>query len=299
MERILILPLVTAFLFLSPQCLGGSLSLTSGYHQTQHQYLDDTSRQEGRIIGASVDLQYWRRKNTGWFARGPSMRINQAPNLINLNAQVPLFQWHKHQGTWLSIDWQQQNLQTQTSASHIFLNNAGTRTSLPQNSIIVSTRQLLRIQAYWYESTQQESTVNIVGLSYSRELSPVISGLSTTDASLFEGEFTGIGMMLGRIKDDKGFNFQWRLNVANLESSFSNNTTQHRLLAKQESAVYKLALNVSWHYRYYLAPYWYLVPQVQYQFSYLTQSESAPINVEHSNFIYTRQQSTISIRHYF
>ncbi len=275
------------------------MALTTGYHQTDHQYLDDTSSQEGQILGASLDFQHWRRKDIGWHARGPSIQVNQAANFINLNAQLPLYQWQKHHGSWLSIEWQQQDLQTQLSEPHIFLDNDGTSTSLPQDSIISSTRQFQRIQIYWHESTRYESTINVAGFSYSRELSPVNSELSSTNASLFEGEFTGLGIVLGRIKNDRGLNFQWRLNVASLDTNFSDSATQHRLLAKQESAVYKLALRLSWHYRYYLAPYWYVVPQLQYQFSYLTQSELAPVNVEHSSFTYTQIQSTISIQHHF
>ncbi len=299
MKRISTFLLFTVYALFSAQCLGGNLALTTGYQQSGHQYLDDISSQEGQILGASLDFQHWRRKDTGWLARGPSMEINQAANFINLKAQLPLYQWHKHHGSWLSIDWQQQDLQTQLSDPHIFLDNNGTSTSLPQDSVISSTRQFQSIQIYWHESTRYKSTINVAGFSYSRELSPVNSELSTTNASLFEGEFTGLGIVLGRIKDDRGLNFQWRLNVANLDTNFSDSATQHRLLAKQESSAYKVALNLSWHYRYYLAPYWYLVPQVQYQFSYLTQSELAPVNVEHPSFIYTQTQSTISIRHHF
>ncbi len=299
MKRISTCLLFTVYSLFGAQCLGGNLALTTGYHQSDHQYLDDTSSQEGQILGASLDFQHWRRKDTGWLARGPSMQINQAANFINLKAQLPLYQWHKHHGSWLSIDWQQQDLQTQLSEPHIFLDNNGTSTSLPQDSVISSTRQFQRIQIYWHESTRYKSTINVAGFSYSRELSPAISELSTTNASLFEGEFTGLGIVLGRIKDDRGLNFQWRLNVANLATNFSNSATQHRLLAKPESSVYKVALNLSWHYRYYLAPYWYLVPQLQYQFSYLTQSELTPVNVEHPSFIYTQTQSTLSVRHHF
>ncbi len=101
------------------------------------------------------------------------------------------------------------------------------------------------------------------------------------------------------MKDDRGLNFQWRLNVASLDSHFSNDATGHRLLAKQESSVYKVAITLSWHYRYYLSPYWYLAPQVQYRASYLTQSELEPVDVEHSSFLYTHTQSTISLRRHF
>jgi hypothetical protein len=290
--------LITSLLF-NTQCLGGKLALTTGYQKAEHQYLDDTSHQEGQIFGASLDFQHWRRKNTGWLARGPSFNINQAANFISVNAQLPLYQWHKHQGSWLSIDWQQQDLHTQLTDSRIFLGNNGTSTSLPQDSTISSTREFQRIQFYWHESTHHESTINVVGVSYSREFSPVSSELSSTNASLFDGKFTGLGITLGRIKDDRGLNFQWRLHVASLDSDFSDTVTQHRALAKKESAAYKVALHLSWHYRYYLAPYWYLVPQMQYNVSYLAQSELAPINVEHPSFVYTQSQSTISLRHHF
>ncbi len=288
-----------AILLCSLPCVAGSLAISSGYQTSEHQYLDDTSTQKGVMFGAALDFHHWRRKDIGWLARGPAFKISQSPGMLAVSGQLPLYQWHKHQGSWLEIEWRSQELQTQLSDPQIFLGNDGVPVSLTQDSLIGTTRQFQRLQIYWHESTRHENIINLAGFTYSRESSPAISELSSTNANIFEGRFEGSGVMLGRMKDDRGLNFQWRLNVASLDSHFSNDATGHRLLAKQESSVYKVAITLSWHYRYYLSPYWYLAPQVQYRASYLTQSELEPVDVEHSSFLYTHTQSTISLRRHF
>ncbi len=275
------------------------LSAFTGYHQGEHQYLKDISSQQGLMLGAQLDYRHWRHKEQGWFARGPVVTLQQAPNMLFMNGQFPLYQWNKHQGSWLEVSWGQQNLETQLTQAQIFMGNDGQPTSLTAGSTISSTRQFQRAQIYWYESTRFADALNIAGLSYSQELTPVMSEISNTNASVFDGTFSGSGAMVGRIKDKRGFNFQWRLNVASLESDFSNDITQHRSLSKGESSVYKFSLGLSWHYRYYLRPYWYLVPQLEYNISYIFQRQLQPLEVEHKSFVYRQVQSWISLRRYF
>ena len=162
-----------------------------------------------------------------------------------------------------------------------------------------SERVLQRYSLYWYESLQQEGPINRAALLYQIENSPAASTLSNNSASLFDGTFSGFGFSLGRIKDDKGLSFQWKAYFSRLDSSFSNDSTRHRSLNASESEVYQLAGELHWHYRYRLAPYWYLVPNVKVEFSVLMQSTSEPVDVDHKSLVYSQTSSWLSLQKRF
>lgn len=291
-------PLIICLIF--SQSAGAEyLSALAGYQQSEHSYLTDTSDQKGNIYGATLDTLLWRRKSVGWLARGPKAEIKQATGFLSISGLLPVYQWHKHQGTWLEMNWSKQEFQTQLDEAQTFLGNDDTSTSLAPGSIINTEHQLQRLQFYWYESAMQIGALNLFGINYTQQTTPAASVISNTNATLFDGKFSGMGLVFGRMKDSRGLNFQWRFNMAKLESNFSNDITQHQTLASAESSVFRVALMLRWHYRYYLAPYWYLVPNLQYDFNAIMQSHSQPQQIEHDVFTYSNLQTWISLRRYF
>ncbi|MEH6346294.1 MAG: hypothetical protein V7785_14470 [Bermanella sp.] len=291
-------PLILCLIF-SQSVVAEYLSVLVGYQQSEHSYLTDTSDQKGNIYGASLDTLLWRRKSVGWLARGPKAEIRQATGFLAISSQIPVYQWHKHQGTWLEINWSKQQFQTQLDEAQTFLGNDDSSTSLGSGSIINTEHQLQRLQFYWYESAKQIGALNMFGINYTQETTPAASVISSTTATLFDGKFSGMGLVFGRMKDNRGLNFQWRFNMAKLESNFSNDVTQHQTLASAESSVFRAALMLRWHYRYYLVPYWYLVPNLQYNFNVIMQSHSQPQQIEHEVFTYSNLQTWVSLRRYF
>ncbi len=299
MIKILNLAPLTLCLIFSQHAYAEYLSGLAGYQQSEHSYLTDTSDQKGNIYGVSLDTLLWRRKNVGWIARGPKAEIKQATGFLAVTGLIPVYQWHKHQGTWLEMNWSKQEFQTQLDEAQSFLGNDNTSTALASGSIINTEHQMQRLQFYWYESAKQIGALNLFGINYTQETTPAASVISSTNATLFDGKFSGMGLVFGRMKDNRGLNFQWRFNMAKLESNFSNDVTQHQTLASAESSVFRVALMLRWHYRYYLAPYWYLVPNLQYNFNVIMQSHSQPQQIEHEVFTYSNLQTWISLRRYF
>ena len=293
----LLLALIT--LLSSPAAKGEYLSVFSGYQLSEHSYLIDTSEQQSTMIGARIDTHDWRRKPIGWWARGIVAQVKQAPNFLSAHALIPIYQWHKHQGTWLEVNWSKQDFTTTLSDAQTFLGNDGTETALNANSTITTERQLQQIQFYWLESSKHIGPMNLFGISYSQETSPAASQISSSSASYFDGKFTGTGLIFGRNKDTRGLNFQWRLNIGKQESDFSNTITGHRALSTSQSQVFKVAFNLQWHYRYYLSPYWYLAPHLSVNFSNLLQRESDGLHLDHDSLVYSHFQSWLSVRRYF
>ncbi len=291
--------LLLSALLLPQLCNGQYLAAFSGYQTSEHAYLGDDSNLQGLVNGASLDLRAWRRRSNGWLSRGPKVAFKQGAGTFSSESHVSIYQWRKHQGIWLSTLSQQQTLQTELSQEHIFLDNAGTANILGVGTLIKNQRSVQRTQLYWHESSDNIGPLNLLGVFNLQESTPVSGRLSNTNASLFEGQFSGFGLILGRLKDKRGVNFQWQLSLAQLNSDFSNAATSHRTIAPKESSVYQLGVNLSWHYRHYLAPYWYLVPQFNVQHSSLIQTTSNPQTVQHDAFRYLQIQSFISLRRYF
>ncbi len=283
----------------SSHCLAQFIGLYSGINHIEQQYLQDSARSQEDTTGIELDMRSYRHKPVGWYTRGPQVRIQQSTHHLDTDIHIPLYQFHLHQGIWFEFEWQESTFETQLSGNQIYLDEDGTAQTIAADTSIRFERQLQRGQVYWYESVKDEGPINTVGLFYSVETSPVNVDISSTNANLFDGRFSGFGFSLGRIKDDRGLNFQWHLNLAQLDTDFSNRATQHRSLSSLESTVYQIELKLDWHYRYYIMPYWYLVPSIHYQYSRLLQTQFEPKFVEHDAFGATQLSGFIALRRYF
>ena len=296
-------PFITFLALLLPTfsnpCVAEFMGAYHGIHQLEQQYTQDTATSQEEANGITLNAQSYRHQPTGWIARGPSIRIQQSPNHLDIDTHIPIYQFHLHQGLWFQFEWQENAFETQLSSSQVYLDENGTAQSIAADSDVIFERSFQRGQMYWYESVKQEGPINTVGLFYSVETSPASVDISSTNASLFDGRFSGFGFSFGRIKDDKGLNFQWRLNLAQLDTDFSNDATDHRALSSLESTVYQVQLSLDWHYRYYLSPYWYLVPSFHYQYSNILQTQLQPEFVEHESLRFTQVSGFIAIRRYF
>ena len=69
--------------------------------------------------------------------------------------------------------------------------------------------------------------------------------------------------------------------------------------SSQESTVYHVDLNLDWHYRYYLSPYWYLVPSIHVQYQSIFQTQLKPEYLEHEQLSFTQLSGFIALRRYF
>lgn len=244
-------------------------------------------------------MQKQKLKHRKWLSRGPRASIIQSTNMLDLVGDAHLYQITRSQSVWFHAQRTTQTLQATLSGNETFLDQSGNSLALTSGTQVDSERTFQRYSVYWYESLREEGPINRASLFYQLEFSPAASELSNNTATLYDGDFRGFGFSLGRIKDDRGLNFQWRMYFAQLETDFSNNATAHRSLNSAESQVYQLAGKLQWHYRYRLAPYWYVVPYVKIDFSAMLQGKSEPDNVEHDVLTYSSMSSWISLQKKF
>ena len=275
------------------------LSVESGYQYAQHGYLSDAGTLDTQVNGVKLDISQWRRKQTGWLSRGGAIEYQQGVDYTLFKAALPIYHWHKQQGLWLSAHIQSQNMEIELSSDETLLTNSGVSTAIASGSVLSAEHTINQFDLYWYEAIQYKAPVNVIGLFYYSEASPASSEITASSATVFDGSFTGYGLTIGRIKDDKGFNFQWRLNLAQLDMSFSDSVTGHRAASEAESTAYKFGLELQWHYRYYLAPYWYLVPQLKLGVNTLFQTEMDPTEIEYRALTYIESRSWISLQRRF
>lgn len=275
------------------------LALTSSNLKQQHNFIGENITLEQLAYGAELNLQSLRYERTGWFARGPKLQYTSSQDSLTFNGQMNIYQSHLHQGFWLEINWQDSQFRTEINQDLIYLNESGTAISLLSGDTINSKRASRFTQLYWFESLKDEGPINTAGLFYSTESNPTASSITSTNADVFDGNFNGFGFTIGRIKDDRGLNFQWRMNAAQYDTNFSDDVTNHRALSSQESKVYKLGIELNWHYRYYLGPYWYLVPSTHLQYHNIMQTQLNPEFVEHENLSYLEFAFGIALRRYF
>lgn len=279
-----------------------SIEAFTGFQSSQHSYLKDSAKLTGFTYGARLNMQQHKltpKRQNCWSCRGPKGYILSGNQYLELSADAHLYQITTKQSFWLHAIHQSHTLQAMLSSDATFLDNSGTSLSLNSGTKVDSERTFQRLSIYWYESLRQEGPINRAALFYQLEYSPAASTLSNSSASLFDGHFSGFGFSLGRIKDDKGLNFQWRAYFAQLNSSFSNESTVHRSLNSSESQVYQLAGQLHWHYRYRLAPYLYLVPNIKIEFSVLMQKTSKPLDLKHKSLIYSQSSSWLSLQKRF
>jgi len=280
-------------------CHGEYLGLSTLSLKQQHNYMGTNVTIDQIAYSTELNLQTLRYKRTGWLARGPKGQLTTSANSTYLDGHINIFQNQLNQGFWLQIEQFDSEFVNQVNQSFIYLTNSGSASSITSGDTIASNRTLFTTHFYWYESLKDEGPINTAGLFYSNETVPAAGSLSTTNAEVFDSQFSGFGFTLGRIKDDKGLNFQWRLTLAQLDSDFSNSATNHTSLSSDESISFKLALQLDWHYRYYLAPYWYLVPSTHFQYSALMQRQLNPEIIEHDALSYLQYSVRLSLRKYF
>lgn len=293
------LPIFLFACFYSSLSFAQFLGISSTSTLQQHNYTGEESQLKTLDYGGQLNLQTYRLNRTGWFARGPVLETHYSKDRLSLNAQVNLHQPFLHHGLWLAVDWQQSQFQSTVSSNLLYLDNSGVATSIASGNTISSTRHEYSGHIYWYESVKDEGPINTLGLLYTLETNPASSEISSTNANVFDGRFSGVGFTIGRIKDDRGLNFQWKLTLAQLTSDFSNAVTNHQRLSKAESQIYKTALNLNWHYRYYVGPYWYIVPSAHLTFSYLMQSQLNPEMIKHEPLSFSQYRLQVSLRKYF
>lgn len=283
----------------SSQSIGSYLSAYSGLHIGQHQYLKDTASLNTPYVGLRLDGTQHRHKDSGWLARGLAADFKQGQGLQRFQGQLPLFHWTKTHGLWVEYQYSQQSLEATLSESAIFLGKDGTTTSIAADANVSSDLQQSTLSLYWYEASKQIGPINYLGVFQTTQLTPAASTLTGTNASLFDGRFSGFGLILGRKKDTRGLSFQWHMGLSQLDSDFSNEVTGHRSASQSESTVYQLDLNFGWQYRYYLAPYWYLVPKVKLRVTTTMQTTMDPQQVDHDTFLYLDSQTEVSLQKRF
>jgi hypothetical protein len=275
------------------------ISILSGYQYSKHSYLLDDATLSSTIYGAKLDLSDWRLKEQGIFSRGLKLSYKQGINFQQLDAQLPIYHWHKHQGIWLQVSQQTKNMKAVVLEDKIFLNNQNSSIALGAGSKILAEHSINQYGLFWHEAIQYKAPLNLIGIFYHSEASLAASNILTNNADLFDGLFTGFGLSVGRLSDERGANFQWKLNLAQLDLSFSDNATQHRSASKKESRAMLIDLEINWHYRYYLAPYWYLVPQIKVGFSTIFQTEENPESIEFKALNQLNTSSFISLQRRF
>lgn len=280
-------------------CAAEYAGLYSANLNQQHNYMGQNITLEQMAYGAESNLQTHRFKHTGWMARGPRFDVLYSAQSLSMDAHINIYQSHLHQGFWFHFEQHNSEFESEITSNKIYLNGSGIASSIIQGDVITSNRDTQTHHIYWYESVKEEGPINTAGLFYTQEANPAKSSLSNTNATIFDGRFSGFGFTIGRIKDDKGLNFQWRLTLAQLDSDFSNQVTNHRDLSSLESTVYKFGIQLNWHYRYYLSPYWYVVPSTHLQYSMLMQTQLNPEFVEHDALSYLQYSMRVSLRRYF
>lgn len=294
--------LLSIFIALALHNAHGSAEFIGAYkgvQRVEQTYIQGETESQAQTIGFQLNMQPYRRRPTGWLVRGAKIHLQQQNSLLQTDIHIPVYQFHIHQGIWFQFKQQENTFETRLNDAQVYLPNNGSAQGLTADTNVTFEHSYQQGQIYWYESVKDEGPINTLGFFYSVESSPVNASISTTNATVFDGQFSGFGMTLGRIKDDKGLNFQWRLNIAQLDSDFSNDATEHRSLSSAESTVYQVELNLNWHYRYYLTPYWYLVPSLHYQYRHSLQTQFNPEFVEHDGFSFTQLSGAIALRRYF
>lgn len=275
---------IPASLYLSSYVHGiPYISADYGYYGSQHAYVTDEATQQSLMQRVDINLLSRRRQRTGFVARGPRLQWLQAQQLTQVSTTFPLYQWTPDHGAFFEYQYSQWQMDTSWSSNQLYLRDDGTPTNTGVGDSKIESEQTLW-QLYWYEGVNQEGPINRVGISFLQQNIPASATISGITADLFDASFTGWGIQLGRIKHDRGLNFQWLLNIHNVQTDFSDAVTQHRQNAKNESEDLRLHLEMDWHYRYRIEPYWYWVPKLGSQLVYQTQSATDPQTLEHDAY---------------
>jgi len=265
----------------------------------QHNYLPDASQRNTGLALVALDTTKWRRQSEGIFARGVAVLWAQGNNASQLDAQLPLYHWHPLHGVWLGVHQTQVNAESTLGESQSYLGDGTSPVDIAADSTVTSTWQRSRYQVFWRSDARYTGAANQAGLYWQRLTSPVEAELTGFTPTLFDLESEGIGFFVGQHYDSRGWGFSWQLSLGMQTHLYSDSSTQSHSISESERRMLALEAQTRWQYRYYLAPYWYLVPQLGVQLQLLSQAKSDSQNLSQKELSYATVFTGISLRRYF
>lgn len=287
-------------LLLSVSSHGEFLAAGSGYQLHLHTYLSDTSQSQTLTYEAEADLTHYRRSKAGPFARGPKGKVQQGLGFLSYEGQAPIYHWHHQHGVWVGYSKvSSEGLEAEIGKDRTYLANSGGTIDLTKGSPVTSASESSMLSVFWRSEARHRGVANMAGLYRHALTSPMTAEIENQSAEIFDGTLTGWGLMVGRHRDNKGFNFQWLFMLGQNQIKLSEDALPGSARSQSESRQHHMAFTLGWHYRYYLAPYWYVVPYVQQQVQLSWQSKSLPETIEHSPFLNSASSCGIQLRYYF
>lgn len=296
---------VPLFLLISQTtpCFGGGaasyIHLSSAYFGQQNTLLGQTSSNQGYGFSVEWNSQKERLRDTGWFARGVTLSSTQSSFYSEYSTTIPLFQIAKRHGLWTSITRRSQQFTTTLDSSQIYLDKEGNPSPVAAGSDLSAELNTQEVVWSWREESHEATLLNEISLVYCTQSTPVQVNLSTTNATLFDGSFSGWGLRIAKRQQPRGFNLNWSLDVFELESYFSDDATGHRQQAPAESRTLFTRFTLEWQYRQYLAPYWYAKPFAQYSLQAYLQPQSAPSVVDQPTMTQSQWKIGMAIQKWF
>lgn len=271
----------------------------SGYGLYRLNYLPDTGEQNSLLIIAESDLTSWRRKGTGPVSRGPALTYLQGSGISHYNLSLPLYHWHIHHGIWYGREYRKTENLTALSTGQVYLGDTGSPVDLAAGSEITSIWEMTRNKLYWQSDVTRRGVANRAGIYWQTQTSPVEAEFEGITPEIFNGESQGYGLYLGKHQDNKGLNFQWSLHFGQHVATFSDRNTNSNGISESERRQIQFEGLAAWHYRYYLTPYWYLIPQLSWQTQLRLPSKSNSDNIKQKALIYTHFETGVTLRRYF
>jgi len=170
---------------------------------------------------------------------------------------------------------------------------------LVAGSEITSLWEMTRNRLFWQSDATRRGVANRAGVYWQNQTSPVEAQFETITPDVFNGESQGYGLYIGKHQDNKGWNFQWSLHFGQHVATFSEGNTNSASTGESERRQLQFEGVAAWHYRYYLTPYWYLIPQLTWQTQIRSPSKSNPDNLKQKSLIHTHVETGVTLRRYF
>ncbi len=261
-------------------CHAESIAAGGGYTLYNHQYLEDTAQANVAISHILLNMSDWRWQDSGWLARGPKGFVSAGTNLLHYSGELPIYLWTLHEGLWIGVERREVDTRTTLSKDRIYLANDGSTLSLTKDTEISSVIEQQRIYGIWRNQSRYPGAINWGGLFREVITSPAAANIESVNAVWFDGEFTGRGVIIGREKDARGLNFQWHIQMGQFTGKFSDQQTRPTINNRERTELH-FGFQLGWHYRWYLSPYWYLVPSIQVSHSVLIQNNTNARSLNH------------------
>lgn len=297
--RIKPLGLILCLTYGLPSSASEFLGVGAGYGLYRLNYLPDTGELNAPHNQLEADITSWRRQPTGWLSRGPAVYWRQGSGVRVYEVRAAIFHWHNHHGVWYLR--QQATVENKATLSSVsgYLGNSGSPVDLGAGSELTSNWEMSRDHVFWQSDARRRGVANQAGLYRQSQRAPVEAEIEGITPEIFDGETTGWGVYIGKHQDSKGFNFQWRAYLGQHVATFSDENPSAGSFSESERRQIQFEGKFSWHYRYYLAPYWYLTPHLSWQLQLTLPSKSDTDNVTQKTLYYTEFESGVSIRRYF